>query len=308
MSAPPRVKLEHRTRYEYDREVWLSPHEIRLRPAAHARTPTEAYSLEISPADHDLKWQQDPYGNWVARVVFSAPARELGIDVELVAELRVSNPFDFYVADSALEFPFEYSAEDRHALTPCLDLEPAGPLLTAWLEAMRQRLLGSSIGTIDFLVAVNRSVADDVRYLTRMEPGIQTGEETLVRASGSCRDSAWLLAQILRRSGLATRFVSGYLVQLAEADRGGTNAPGRPPRDSLALHAWCEAYVPGAGWIGLDPTSGLLATEGHIPLACAALPASAAAVSGSADRAQSRLSVEMHATRLAPGAPPAGHR
>ena len=299
MSAPVRVKLEHRTRYEYDREVWLSPHELRLRPAAHARTPIEAYVLEVTPAAHDLKWQQDPYGNWVARVVFPAPARELGIDVELVAELPVINPFDFYVAESALTFPFAYSADDRHALTPCLDLEPAGPRFTAWLEDMRQRLLGSPIGTIDFLVAVNRRVADDVRYLQRMEPGIQTCEQTLEEGSGSCRDSTWLLAQVLRHSGLASRFVSGYLVQLGEDARDGDGPRPRAAKDSLALHAWCEAYVPGAGWIGLDPTSGLLATAGHIPLACAAIPAAAAAVTGCAERAQSRLTVEMHATRIA---------
>ena len=299
------VKLEHCTRYAYDRAVWLSAHEVRLRPAAHTRIPIESYKLGISPTDHDLRWYQDLYGNWVARALFPSATRELRIEVGLLATLIEVNPFNFYLAESARSFPFSYSDEERLALTACLQPEPAGPLLAAWLDAMRQRLCGVSMGTIEYLVDINRSIAADIRYLTRMEPGVQTCEQTLIEASGSCRDSAWLLAQILRHSGLAARFVSGYLVQLHDSTR--VEQPLQSAaHDSLALHAWCEAYIPGAGWIGLDPTSGLLAAGGHIPLACAAIPASAAAVSGYAGRAHARMSVEMRATRILPVASATG--
>jgi transglutaminase-like putative cysteine protease len=289
------VRLSHRTRYTYERPVWLSPHEIRLRPTAHARTATFDYALGLLPVEHNLKWQHDPYGNWVARVVFGVATPELVIDVSLGAVLAAFNPFDFYVADSAWNYPFIYTPEERHALAPYLHHEQSGSRFRAWIERMRGRLLGSPIDTIEFLVAVNRWVADEVRYERRDEPGILDCEQTLAAGSGSCRDSAWLLGQVLRHCGIASRFVSGYLVQLGRpiAALSGSHEP-----DNLALHAWCEAYVPGAGWIGLDATSGLLATEGHIPLAYAALPASAAAVSGSMQSAHSVLSTEMHVMRL----------
>jgi transglutaminase-like putative cysteine protease len=289
----PRVRLSHRTCYEYDRPVWLSAHEIRLRPAAHVRVPIESYALRITPVQHDLKWHQDAYGNWVARVLFSQSTALLGIEVELTAMLPEINPFDFFVAHHASQYPFEYSDEERHGLMAYLATEAPGPHTLRWLERMRNRLLCAPIDTVEFLVAVNRWIADEVRYVRRAEPGIQDSEQTLVAGSGSCRDSARLLMDVLRHCGIAARFVSGYLVELG---RGG--AFGEDVHDSLALHAWCEAYLPGGGWIGLDPSSGLLTTEGHIPLACAALPHAAAAVSGSTEIARSRLLVDMHASRV----------
>jgi transglutaminase-like putative cysteine protease len=298
--VPARVRLRHRTCYAYDRPVWLSSHEIRLRPAAHTRTPVESYALKIAPANHDLKWQQDPHGNWVARVLFSSAVPELVLDVDLVARLTPVNPFDFYVDDSAWQFPFTYSPSHRHALGPYLELDSAGERMRAWTERMHTRLLARPLDTVELLVAVTRWVADDVRYARRLQPGIQTCEETLAAGSGSCRDSAWLLAQILRHTGIAARFVSGYLIQLGDGPPElGVGANG----DSAALHAWCEAYVPGGGWIGLDSTSGLLAAEGHVPLACTARPADAGPVIGYAETSRSRLSVDMQVTRLASGMP-----
>lgn len=292
-----RVALHHKTHYKFDRAVNLSPHEVRLRPAAHARTPIESYSLKVRPEKHFLNWQQDPYGNWLARLVFPEKTTELSIEVDLVADMTVINPFDFFLEAYAEAYPFQYTKDNQRELTAYLEVEPAGPRLTQWLQSARSELLGKPINTIDFLVALNAKLQRDISYLIRMEPGVQTPEETLQRAQGSCRDSGWLLVQICRHFGIAARFASGYLIQLT-ADQKALDGPSGTERDFTDLHAWCEAYLPGAGWIGLDPTSGLLAGEGHIPLACTAIPSSAAPVSGFTDICESTLDFEMTVTRI----------
>jgi uncharacterized protein (DUF2126 family) len=292
-----KVALHHKTHYTFDRLVGLSPHEVRLRPAAHCRTPIESYSLKVKPAKHFLNWQQDPYGNWVARIVFPEKTRELEITVDLVADMTVINPFDFFVDASAEKFPFVYTNDNFRELAPYLELVPETPLLSAWVKKARTAFLGKDINTIDLLIGVNHMVRGDVDYLVRMEQGIQTPEETLAAARGSCRDSAWLLVQILRYLGVAARFASGYLIQLA-ADQKSLDGPSGPEKDFTDLHAWAEAYIPGAGWIGLDATSGLLAGEGHIPLASAALPVSAAPVTGMTDICKSTLDFQMSVTRI----------
>ncbi len=292
-----KVALHHKTRYTYDKPVGMSPHEVRLRPAAHCRTPIDSYSLKVKPARHFLNWQQDPYGNWVARVVFPEKSRELEITVDLIADMTVINPFDFFVDPSAEKFPFAYTNDNARELAPYLEQVAPTPLLMAWITRARDRFLGTRISTIDLLIAVNSLVREDVNYLVRMEQGIQEPEFTLQCGQGSCRDSAWLLVQILRFLGIAARFASGYLIQLA-SDQKSLDGPSGPEKDFTDLHAWCEAYVPGAGWIGLDATSGLLAGEGHIPLACTALPGSAAPVTGATDVAGSELEFAMTVTRI----------
>ena len=272
------VALNHVTDYRYDRLVALSPHVVRLRPAPHSRTRILSYSMRIEPARHFINWQQDPQSNYLARVVFPDKTRQLRIEVDLVAEMAVLNPFDFFLEPHATQFPFAYTAEEQSELAAYLVKRPAGPLLTAYLASVPRE----SVGTANFLVDLNSRLSRDVRYLIRLEPGVQTPEETLTNASGSCRDTGWLLVQLLRHLGLAARFASGYLIQLA-ADVKSLDGPSGPSSDFADLHAWCEVYLPGAGWIGLDPTSGLLAGEGHIPLACTPEPSAAAPVSGSVD-------------------------
>ena len=291
-----RVALLHHSRYSFDRPVQIFPHEIRLKPAAHNRTPISAYSLKVQPAKHFIHWQQDAYGNFVARLTFPEPTRELEVTVDLIADMTVINPFDFFVEPWAEHFPFQYPAALKAELTPFLQLETAGPTLIKWLGDLRTTL-PAKIGIANFLVQVNQRIQRSVSYLIRLEPGIQSCEETLTKASGSCRDSAWLLVQVLRQLGLAARFVSGYLIQLA-ADEKALDGPPGPSADFTDLHAWCEAYIPGAGWVGLDATSGLLAGEGHIPLAATALPASAAAINGLTGICESRLDVTMTVTRI----------
>ncbi|MGS0753980.1 transglutaminase family protein [Roseateles sp. GG27B] len=292
-----RVALHHTTSYRYDKPVALSPHEVRLRPAPHARTPILSYSLTVKPDEHFINWQQDPYGNYIGRFVFPEKSDHLEFTVDLVADMTVINPFDFFVEKYAEHFPFKYPAQLAIELGAYLQADPLGPLVTEWVESARTDMLKSAMLTNDFLVALNQRLQRQIAYLLRMEPGVQTPEETLLNASGSCRDTAWLLVQIMRSLGLAARFVSGYLIQL-KPDQESLDGPSGTAVDFTDLHAWTEVYIPGAGWIGLDPTSGMLASEGHIPLACTAMPSSAAPVSGFTDKAEVTFFHEMTITRI----------
>ena len=270
------VALHHKTEYHYDRPVKLSPHVIRLRPAPHCRTPILSYSLKVLPAKQYLNWQQDPYSNYLARIVFLEPTRDFVVEVDLVAEMVAINPFDFFVDDEAAHYPFRYEANLAVELHPFLEIKESEPKLLELVCELRRDKMQIN----DYLVLLNQRLNKEIRYIIRMEPGVQSSEQTLTKKSGSCRDSAWLMVQLLRHLGLAARFVSGYLIQLT-ADMAAIEGPTGPDRDFTDLHAWAEVYLPGAGWIGLDPTSGLLAGEGHIPLACTADPQNAAPIAGS---------------------------
>ncbi len=288
-----RIAINHKTTYQYDRFVSLSPHIFRLRPAVHSRTPIQAYSFKVTPEEHFINWQQDPFGNYQARVVFPEKTRELSIQVEVIADMIVINPFDFFVEDYAERYPFTYKEDLHKELVPYLETEASGLLLDKWLEEIDK----SPKNINDFLVYINQKLNRDINYNIRMEAGVQTCEETLEKALGSCRDSAWLLVQILRRLGLAARFVSGYLVQLT-ADIKSLDGPSGPENDFTDLHAWTEVYIPGAGWIGMDPTSGLFASEGHIPLACTPHYESAAPVVGATDECETTFSFSNTVTRI----------
>jgi uncharacterized protein (DUF2126 family)/transglutaminase-like putative cysteine protease len=287
------VALHHITHYRYDRPVSLGPQIVRLRPAPHCRTRILGYSLSVQPAKHFINWQQDPQANYLARLTFPDKTSELRIEVDLVAEMSVFNPFDFFLEPYAQQFPFKYEAGEQRELAPYLATLPLTPRLADYLESIPRR----ETRTTDFLVDLNVRLSRDIRYLIRMEPGVQTPEVTLANASGSCRDSSWLLAQLLRHLGLATRFVSGYLIQLTP-DVKSLDGPSGPTADFTDLHAWCEVYLPGAGWIGLDPTSGLLAGEGHIPLACTPEPSTAAPVSGLVEESKVEFEHTMKVERV----------
>jgi uncharacterized protein (DUF2126 family) len=288
-----RVVLHHKTVYNYDRLVTLSPQIVRLRPAPHSRTPITSYSLRIDPKDHFINWQQDPHGNFLARLVFPNQTRHFSLEVSVAADMTVINPFDFFLEPYAENYPFRYEALEQRDLRPFLEPAPLGQRLEAFLETVDRR----NMRTIDFLVALNQQLQREIRYTIRMEPGVQAPEETLELASGSCRDTGWLLVQVLRRMGLAARFVSGYLIQL-KPDVKALDGPTGPNQDFTDLHAWTEVYLPGAGWIGLDPTSGLFAGEGHIPLAATPEPQSAAPVSGLVSECEVDFVHEMSVTRI----------
>jgi uncharacterized protein (DUF2126 family)/transglutaminase-like putative cysteine protease len=338
---PIHVALRHQTRYTYDRPVGHGPHVIRLRPAPHCRTNILSFSQKITGGEHFINWQQDAFANWNARLVFPGKLTEFNIEVEVVAEMAVYNPFDFFIEEEAKSFPFTYEPTLRKDLTSFLEPGPLTPRFAAYLQRIRREILGhpdevphaatpatghltdvhhdggqlphlpdtanakattvpagkEPLRTIDLLVALNQRLQRDLKYVIRLEPGVQSPEETLTRNSGSCRDSGWLLVETLRHLGLAARFASGYLIQLAP-DLKSLDGPSGTEVDFTDLHAWCEVYLPGAGWIGLDPTSGLLAGEGHIPLSCTPEPSSAAPVSGAIDECKSTLHHKMGVTRI----------
>lgn len=288
-----RVALQHKTHYHYNKPVTLSPHLIRLHPASHSRTPIVSYSLNIAPEKHFINWQQDTFGNHVARIVFPEKVKSFEIDVEVIADMTVINPFDFFIEPSAEKWPFKYDKELKKDLSPYLKITESGKKLNKLVNKLNQH----DIHVVDFLVSVNQSVQKKINYTVRMEHGVQSCEETLSLKSGSCRDSAWLLVQIFRHMGLAARFVSGYLVQLS-SDEKSLDGPSGPEQDFTDLHAWTEVFIPGAGWLGLDPTSGLFAGEGHIPLCCTPYPESAAPITGMAEPCETTFDFSNNVIRI----------
>lgn len=289
-----KVAISHKTTYNFDRLVGLSPHIFRLRPAPHSRTPVDGYSFKIFPENHFINWQQDPFGNYQARVVFPEKTRTLRIEVEVLARMEVINPFDFFIEEYAETIPFSYDEHLLSELTPYLEIRENGPLLNQWIAENR---IDEAIKTVDYLVHLNQKLNQTIGYNIRMEAGVQSCEESLTLLSGSCRDSAWLFVQVLRHLGIASRFVSGYLVQLTP-DVKSLDGPSGPEADFTDLHAWVEAYVPGAGWIGLDPTSGLFADEGHIPLCCTPHYKSAAPVTGATEVCEVSFEYENQVFRI----------
>jgi len=289
-----KAAVYHLTHYRYDRPVYLQPQTIRLQPAPHSKTRVLSHSLKVSPSKHFVNVQQDPYGNYLARFVFPEPVNELKIEVDLVADMTVYNPFDFFVEEDAEIWPFQYPESLVEDLSIYRKPEPAGPKLTAFLASISRE----PVNTVTFVTGLNARIQSEIGYIVRMETGVFTPEEILTKAQGSCRDSSWLLVQVLRHLGFAARFVSGYLIQL-KPDVVALDGPPGTSVDFTDLHAWAEVYLPGAGWIGLDPTSGLLTGESHVPLAATPHYRNAAPISGFASFAEVDFRFDMRVDRVA---------
>ncbi|MBB3317253.1 uncharacterized protein (DUF2126 family)/transglutaminase-like putative cysteine protease [Rhizobium sp. BK181] len=290
-----KASIYHLTHYKYDKPVRLGPQIIRLKPASHSKTRVISHSLKVSPANHFVNLQQDPYGNYLARYVFPDPVTEFKIEVDLVADMTVYNPFDFFVEESAEMWPFSYPEDISDDLKIYMQPQPLEPALATYLSGIDR----TPMRTTDFIVGLNAKLKGDIEYVIRMEPGVQSPEETLKLALGSCRDTSWLLVEILRNLGFAARFVSGYLIQLTP-DLKALDGPSGTEVDFTDLHAWAEVYIPGAGWIGLDPTSGLLTGESHIPLAATPHYRNAAPISGALyGHANTEFAFDMKVARVA---------
>ena len=301
------IQMSHSTLYRYEKPIFLSPQLIRLRPAAHCLTEIQRYVLTVLPTEHLIHWQQDPFNNYVARVIFPEEITELSLQVDITANIVPINPYDFYIEDYASQGPFSYSDDLKLDLAPYLAaystpyLKASNSVTekpTATVQAFFEQFDPASLGTVDFLVALNQGVYQSVRYIERLEQGVQSSDTTLSLGSGSCRDSAVLLLEAFRYFGLAARFVSGYSIQLAENS---TPSSTHIAQDATDLHAWAEVFIPGAGWVGFDPSSGLLAGAGYIPLCCTRDPASAAPISGKAGACKTQLFFENTVTRLSNG-------
>ncbi|MDY6806622.1 MAG: transglutaminase family protein [Cyanobacteriota bacterium] len=287
-----KIQLNHQLIYSYSRQVALGPHTLRLRPSPYSRTPIQSYNLKIEPQDHSLNWYQDNHGNLLGRLNFTQKTDKLIAEISLIAELKSINPFDFLIEGYASNYPFSYESRLAKELTPYLEVTESPKSLQKWVETNRQK----AVYTTTFIGEINQKLAAEITHVIRLEPGVQTCEETLSKKIGSCRDSSWLLVQILRHYGLAARFVSGYLIQL-KPDVPPLHGPPGVEEDTADLHAWAEVYLPGAGWIGLDPTSGFLTAEGHIPLAATAEPETASPLAGTTEPCESKLEYTLTVSR-----------
>ena len=280
-----RIQLKHCTHYRYDKPVRLGPQTVRLHPTGHTSAPITDYQLAVSPHAHVMRWRQDAFGNRIAEVAVEGQTTEFLINVTLQAALT-GQPRLVYGAPA---YPVVYDDVLAPLLAPYREALPPTPGLAAWLTSMPHEPQASAL---DVVLALNRRQHAEIGYNTRMEAGVQTADDTLLLARGSCRDSAWLLVQALRQLGFAARFVSGYLIEphalASEEDK-----------DHVELHAWCEVFLPGGGWVGLEPTSGELTGEGHIALACAPEPAAAAPVEGLHDECVVTMEHEVTVSRLA---------
>ena len=278
-----RVSLHHITQYRYDRQVRLGSQIIRLRPAPHYCGRLLSYSLTVEPVDADIQWRHDPFANQTAEVRFADKTDLFRVSVALSVDLSVdltidhqTNPsVDFSLTSESERLPLNYTPQLIRELAAYRHTQAAGSLFQQYLGTIERH----DMRTAALVVMLNQKLHRDIRYRIRKEHGVQTPEQTLQEGSGSCRDSGWLLVQLLRHCGFAARFVSGYLIQLPSEGI----EPSNPAVSANELHAWCEVYLPGAGWIGLDPTSGLLADVGHVPLACAPDPSAAAPIEGSVE-------------------------
>lgn len=290
-----KVALNHRTFYNYDRFATLGPQVVRLRPAPHCRSRIVSYSLKVHPEETFVNWQQDPQSNYIARLLLQEPTKSFGLEIDLVVDLAPINPFDFFLEESATSYPFEYSSVLKKELRPYFSKIPLRGRFKEFVESIDV----SKKDTNDFVAEINQKVNSSLEYTLRMDPGIFSPEKTLKVGKGSCRDFAWLLVHVFRRLGIAARFVSGYSIQLkpdqvpVEEDAGAG-----VEEDCCDLHAWCEVYLPGAGWVGLDATSGLFCGEGHIPLATSADARGAAPIEGGITECKTEFDVSMSVTRI----------
>lgn len=271
-----RFRITHNTYYNFSGSVILGTHYLRLRPREGHTLHIESSTLTITPQP-TLRWRHDVEGNSVAIASFSQPTSQLSILSDIIIQQYNEDPLDFVVEQQAVDYPFLYEEDDRVLLQPYMTDPPIESYkwLTDWIGAIWQP--GEAIQTYTLMQRICSHIYQTFAYRIREEPGVQSAEQTIALKAGSCRDFAQLFMSAARHLGLAARFVSGYL-----------HAP--PTIDNFgATHAWAEIYVPGAGWVGFDPTIGQLVGADHIAVAVARLPESVPPVSGTFSGAASSV-------------------
>jgi len=262
-----RLKIWHETKYDFSTEIKLGPHQLLIRPREGHDIRIETSELEITPA-HQRRWHRDIYDNSVLTVEFDAPTKSLSIISSVVIQHYNEQPLDFVVDSDVVEYPVHYPVSALPVLVPYLDAcETNEAVVRDWWSQFWKP--GDAIQTYALLESICVGIKEQMKYLVREEPGVQSPSQTLALGSGSCRDFAWLFIATARMLGLAARFVSGYLY-----------VPTADGKD-LSTHAWAEVYLPGAGWKGFDPTNGSLAGPDHIVVASARRPESVPPVAGS---------------------------
>jgi transglutaminase-like putative cysteine protease len=283
-----RIQIQHLTRYHYAETVTLLPHTLHLRPREGHDIRVQSSRLQISP-EFRIRWKRDVYGNSVAVVDFLRPAGDLVISSEVVVEHYEEDPLEFVLEEGARQYPFQYDSAEQIDLAPYQRaiFPQDQAVVKAWIADVCKS--GTSADTIALLTSVNTKIANRLEYLVREEPGVQTPAQTVSTGKGSCRDFATLFIEICRHCGLASRFISGYVLNEAVA------------QGHTATHAWAEVYLPGSGWRGFDSTSGLVVGGDHIAVAVhrhpEAIPPVAGSFVGSAN-ARPELTVEVRATRI----------
>ncbi len=243
-----KLRIRYQTSYRYEEAVSFSPHIFRLFPKADTHVRVERFLFETN-GNADVQYRRDLYDNIVAKCLYPGKSSELRARLELDLELQEKNAFHFVLAPHAVDLPFTYEAAERRVLEPFLQPATENVPLPFWKLEPKS--------TVSALVELNQAIHDNLAYERREEGEARSVNETLALGRGACRDFAVLLAETLRGVGVAARLASGYLFESGDHEK---TAEG-------ALHAWVEAYLPGAGWVGLDPTNGVFANHLHITAA-----------------------------------------
>lgn len=263
-----RFKIIHRTYYNYSNSVDLGPHNLLLRPRENHELRIENFVLNITPKAKIL-WHRDVEDNSVAIASFTQSTQQLLIESELIIQQYNESPLDFLVSSYAINYPFTYEDDDNLILGAyrILPDEQTRKLLNNWIFNIYK--INEEIQTYTLLQRLTTFIYESFTYKIREEAGVQSASETLSLGTGSCRDFAYLFMEVVKCLGLATRFVSGYLYAPLMSEQVGST------------HAWAEVYVPGAGWIGFDPTIGNIVGKDHIPVAVSRLPNNISPIAGS---------------------------
>lgn len=281
-----RIALTQRYEYRFSRSVQLSTHWLRLRPAPHTAGRISAYSLRVHAETHYLNWLRDPFENHLARLDFPDPTDAVTLEIDLIAELEPVNPFEFLVEPFAASHPFDYPEQLRKELAPYLRRGTSGSKLNQFLKKLKLKsgYITEQIG------AINEYVSNALAVTGPGNPGAIDLETVLHQGHGSAWELAWLLTLTLRNVGLAARVTQGYRIFL----------DAKAKTDTVSNHAWSEVFLPGAGWVGLDPCGGLFINEGYIPLASAPEPLRVLPIAGYRECCEETFNETISIRRLSP--------